>query len=319
MPNPKLETYKSKKTGVIYDYTDADAQSKIPSNASPSNKMATASDVASRVDWSSYAILGAVNLDNAVLTEFAHNGAVEKTSTGYRVYNTQADAWSHYRRWYKLPKNTDLKLSTSVTFTSGSGQILIKGGNTLTYSSATDITASATISASGNQELSFNSGNYEYICVILTCTTGTSASGNITYGDFDIKLASDTRTGWVAPAMTNRELTEQLPLGLLEMIKLTKLWGANNANNALDIDKINNVLGYMYRIQSGTALTGTEPSGIGNGYLLIGFSGINQTSELPQYGVQIAFGFGGDKIAFRRAGYNDAGAVWGAWKYLTLT
>lgn len=29
MPNPKLETYKNKATGTVYDFTDADAQSKI--------------------------------------------------------------------------------------------------------------------------------------------------------------------------------------------------------------------------------------------------------------------------------------------------
>ena len=62
MPNPKLETYKNKATGVVYDYTDADAQSKIPSGASSSNKMATASDVNAKVSWEFNAKTGVHNI-----------------------------------------------------------------------------------------------------------------------------------------------------------------------------------------------------------------------------------------------------------------
>ena len=152
MPNPKLETYKSKKTGTVYDYTDANAQSaitgmkdgtnidsfgdvetalgnkadassvtaiegKIPSSASSSNKLATASDVASRVDWSSYAKTGASNFNSypydlydrtnpftqATMTiTFKDKGVVNINGTA----NTNGDLDIHRR----VPNNDDSDL-----------------------------------------------------------------------------------------------------------------------------------------------------------------------------------------------------------------
>lgn len=86
-----------------------------------------------------------------------------------------------------------------------------------------------------------------------------------------------------------------------------------NAAN-LNIDTINNEVGYIYRIVVYNNPLGTQPIAIlgGNAYILIGFSAIN-SQQKPYYGVQIAFGFGGDKIAIRHAQYNSSGSTWGAW------
>lgn len=272
-----------------------------------------------RVDWENYAETGAVNMFNYEKWKGIHvqngtgnfiNNGVDLTSTANDCY-TGFDANNFPAKIYVNPGDK-IKLTWDLGAGSASGTVImfadgVPDSSTWVRVDNTEKKIDYTVPAGTS---------------FVTFRLGVATSGNVVHYKNIMVTRNEVPvdvTKYIPYAMTNRELTEQLPLGLLEMIKLTKLWGANNANNALDIDKINNGLGYMYRIQSGTALTGTEPSGIGNGYLVIGFSGINQTSELPQYGVQVAFGFGGDKIAFRRASYSDAGSAWGAWKYLTLT
>lgn len=60
---------------------------------------------------------------------------------------------------------------------------------------------------------------------------------------------------------------------------------------------------------------GTLPTTVlngGNGFLLIGFSGIY--NQQPLYGVQMAIGFSSNKIAIRNANYNASGSTWSAWR-----
>lgn len=83
----------------------------------------------------------------------------------------------------------------------------------------------------------------------------------------------------------------------------------------LNIDTINNQNGYIYRIHtSSSGNLGTQPTSIiqSNAYILIGFSAIN-SQQKPVYGVQIAFGFGTNKIAIRNTPYTTGGGSWGAW------
>ena len=98
-------------------------------------------------------------------------------------------------------------------------------------------------------------------------------------------------------------------------LRLDKVYG--DADNPINIDKINNNTGYIYRILVGEGFSGTSPHtviGGANSYLLLGYSVINAASQLPSYGVQIAFGFSGNIIAMRHASYAPAGNAWGAWE-----
>ena len=155
----------------------------------------------------------------------------------------------------------------------------------------------------------------------VTVRFGVATSGGVAhYKNIMIVSLHDKTTEYVPYAMTNRELTEEIiPLvsGILPQLYLNKLYGYD-ASNAINIDTIHKPYGYMIRvITTGSSFSGTAPSDMGNALLIIGFSAmINNGIE---FGVQIALGFGADKIAFRRAGYNASGGSWGAWKYITIS
>lgn len=86
------------------------------------------------------------------------------------------------------------------------------------------------------------------------------------------------------------------------------------ASSNINIDTITNEEGYIYRMITGSGALGTQPTSIigGNAYILIGFS-LMSSQQTPKYGVQIAFGFGENKIAIRHATYNASGGSWSAW------
>ena len=86
-----------------------------------------------------------------------------------------------------------------------------------------------------------------------------------------------------------------------------------------NIDTINNSHAYIYSVYDPGGGMGTIPNVGSNTFILIGLSAIVASNNLPLYGVQIAFGFGSDKIAVRHANYNTSGTAWGAWKYLTAS
>lgn len=83
---------------------------------------------------------------------------------------------------------------------------------------------------------------------------------------------------------------------------------------SFNIDTINVSDAYIMRIIAGTGALGTQPTTVlgGNAYILIGFSAI--TNNKPNYGVQLAIGFGANKIAIRNASYNASGGSWSAWR-----
>lgn len=98
----------------------------------------------------------------------------------------------------------------------------------------------------------------------------------------------------------------------LTSIFMDKVYGQNG--NSINIDRINNSKGYVYRVITGSDFSGTSPISViggGNSFLLMGFSQV--TNNLIQYGVQIAFGFGGTRIAIRNRNYVASGGEWEAW------
>lgn len=95
-------------------------------------------------------------------------------------------------------------------------------------------------------------------------------------------------------------------------VELNTVYGANNIKT-LNIDMIENNIGYILCCQN-NYLQGTLPTSVlgGNKFLLIGFSSL--INQKPRFGVQLAIGFGSNKIAIRNAQYTEGGGSWSAWR-----
>lgn len=95
-------------------------------------------------------------------------------------------------------------------------------------------------------------------------------------------------------------------------VELNTVYGANNIKT-LNIDTIENSIGYILCCQN-NYLQGTPPTSVlgGNKFLLIGFSSL--INQKPRFGVQLAIGFGSNKIAIRNAQYTEGGGSWSAWR-----
>lgn len=81
-----------------------------------------------------------------------------------------------------------------------------------------------------------------------------------------------------------------------------------------NIDEINNSNAYFIRCYA-SDLSGTLPITVlgGNSFILMGFSAITSNSKV-MYGIQLAIGFGSNKIAVRNADYKANGGSWNAWR-----
>lgn len=127
---------------------------------------------------------------------------------------------------------------------------------------------------------------------------------NATYNDF-VSYTGNTGRLNADVALLNNNIGQ---------VELNSLYGATTAKT-LNIDTINNDKGYILRCQTNT-LQGTLPTSAsligGNSFLLIGFSNI--VNQKPRYGIQIAFGFGSNKIAIRNAPYVEGGGNWTNWR-----
>lgn len=155
-------------------------------------------------------------------------------------------------------------------------------------------------------------------------------SSDVSYDNTTSKLSSDNVQGAIdelyCAANNYSEVNEALSNLQTKVANLeSKTNGLNfdktygDYGNSINIDTINNHSGYIYRVITGSQFSGTSPISLlgGNAFLLMGFSDINQSSNLPNYGVQIAIGFGSSNIAIRNVSYNTTGATWGAWKKIT--
>lgn len=156
----------------------------------------------------------------------------------------------------------------------------------------------ATVEQTGTASRAYAVG--EYLCyngLLYRVTVAIAAGGAITPG-------------------TNCESTTVVS-EMRRSVDLGYLFG--ESYSPIDIDKIGNYHGYMFRIVTGNGFSGTSPTSIlgGNAFLLIGFSHINPSNNLPIYGVQIAIGFQSNSIAIRNADYTESGKAWGAWKAIS--
>lgn len=155
----------------------------------------------------------------------------------------------------------------------------------------------------------------ESLNVVIAINNGTTISNaiikpmittnlNATYNDF-VPYTGNTGRLNADVALLNSNIGQ---------VELNSLYGATTAKT-LNIDTINNDKGYILRCQTNT-LQGTLPTSAsligGNSFLLIGFS--NMVNQKPRFGVQLAIGFGSNKIAIRNAQYTEGGGSWSGWR-----
>ena len=103
-----------------------------------------------------------------------------------------------------LPKNTLFRLKFGVNFTSGVGGIYVKGK--ATGGSNVDLN-SASFTADGTFDQTFDVSNYDQITLSFVCTNGSVTTGDVTFENLLLKLASDASDNVTDHAMTNLEIT----------------------------------------------------------------------------------------------------------------
>lgn len=132
---------------------------------------------------------------------------------------------------------------------------------------------------------------------------------NATYNDF-VPYTGNTGRLNADVALLKNNLDNRIDN--IGKVELNTVYGANNIKT-LNIDTIENSIGYILCCQN-NYLQGTPPTSVlgGNKFLLIGFSSL--INQKPRFGVQLAIGFGSNKIAIRNAQYTEGGGSWSAWR-----
>lgn len=155
-------------------------------------------------------VLGAKNLIRYNRVTGNNGGKYELTTTGIRVYNEVATAWSQsIIHDLKLPLNKQIKLTGSVEYVSGDCNIVIQGSTD--DSTFTNITSTGNKQSDFDLNVIFSTSTYTYYRLIILCnSSATAALGDVTVNDLMLRLASDTDDTYVPYAMTNREITDKI-------------------------------------------------------------------------------------------------------------
>lgn len=194
------------------DASDVTAiEGKIPSGASPSNKMATASDVASRVDWESYAKTGVHNFNNTKYETASDRYGVDWTANADGSVKANGTATGG-----DSANASDSSFGFIAPFT---GMVKLLGGadtqfyllpydwtdSARPYTDSTKTTRVTTVQY-GDTPLSFYMEKGHKYSIIARISTGKTVN-NVTIYPL-LTVLEDTNTEFTSPAMTNRELTE---------------------------------------------------------------------------------------------------------------
>lgn len=219
MPNPKLETYKNKATGTVYDYTDAAAQAAladildgtdIDSFSDVETALATKVDkvtgkglstndyddtekakVAGAFPRSEQAVLGAKNIG-----KYVNQSLVGDSTAGFNLVSGGSSLIA------KLEHNKDYIVKRK----SGQGDrfrvvLFINAPSVM----SPDTSASQAVFDNTKDEYTISSGNYNYAVFTYVSSSSTAISQDTA----EAMISFDG--GEYAPyAMTNRELTEKV-------------------------------------------------------------------------------------------------------------
>jgi hypothetical protein len=157
-----------------------------------------------KFDRSEQRVLGAKNLFNAYDPSTAANVTVTDNGRSINMLWATPTAWLN-RQWdVYLPKNTDFILYTRAEKTVGKSGVTVRAQDRSTqiYNAGTSDDAVKIY------KFTFNTGNNDFVNIVLNASTSTAEAGDVTYKDFMIRLASDPDDTYAPYAMTNRELTE---------------------------------------------------------------------------------------------------------------
>jgi hypothetical protein len=157
-----------------------------------------------KFDRSEQRVLGAKNLFNAYDPSTAANVTVTDNGRSINMLRATPTAWLN-RQWdVYLPKNTDFILYTRAEKTVGKSGVTVRAQDRSTqiYNAGTSDDAVKIY------KFTFNTGNNDFVNIVLNASTSTAEAGDVTYKDFMIRLASDPDDTYAPYAMTNRELTE---------------------------------------------------------------------------------------------------------------
>ena len=285
MPNPKLETYKNKETETVYDLTDAAAQAsiitiegKIPSGASSSNKMATASDITDI--WSANAVTGVHNLweiAKSVVSKTDHGVAftVNRNSSG-QVTSVEASRTS--------ADSTDSYLVFTESYDVSEPMILSgcpSGGGVDKYRlTAYNNSTQAYYHDDGNG-VEIPAGNY-----ILMFRYYKAFSSNITIYPM-LRLTTDTDQTFAPFAETNQQLTkskvdwesyaktgvhQMLPLSVdyIKALNSGRTWNGNSCTH--------NGVTFTINTDSKGNVTSITRTGTATGFAFLRISGLSSFS-----------------------------------------
>ena len=163
--------------------------------------------IADRMTYADNSILGAKNLDIPYNITVENNGLFQRISTGYRIYMSSANTYGRAFLYYKLPKNTAIKLTCNPTYSTGQAQILIKGTNS-NWASGVNLASAVTPSSGEAVSINFNTQNYEIVVIRLSASFDVSSQGDISYSNYMLTLADDTNSTFAEPSETNIQLTQ---------------------------------------------------------------------------------------------------------------
>ena len=190
-------------TDATEGYTKAEADNKFLAKSDAATDYLSKSDAASTYQAKTLAnVLGAKNFFNPAYKKGGTDPTVTNDGASIRIHNEVAGTFVGTFWYMDVEPNTDYVITTDLVVTSGIGRIKVEteGGTQIAITSGKD--------TSGAETLSFNSGNNTKLVVDAYVTWSASATGDITFNNFMVRLASDPDATWEPFAMTNRAITE---------------------------------------------------------------------------------------------------------------
>lgn len=249
------------------------------------------------------------NLLNPTLKTSSQNG-ITCTNNGDGTYTLNGKATSAFILALAIFKKRDNKKYKLIGTPSG--------GSSKTYNIYADST-SGFINENGEGAI-FNASDLTNGKIMFFVGSGVTVNNlvfkpmittnlNATYDDF-VPYTGDTGRLNADVALLRNNLNNRIDN--IGKVELNTVYGANNIKT-LNIDTIENSIGYILCCQN-NYLQGTPPTSVlgGNKFLLIGFS--SMINQKPRFGVQLAIGFGSNKIAIRNAQYTEGGGSWSVWR-----
>lgn len=234
MPNPKLETYKNKATGTVYDYTDAAAQAsiaaieaKIPDVASSENQLVTEAGLNNVLNFKEDKVPG-----KGLSTNDYDDTEKAKVAGAFSRSEQAVLGAKNF-----LPNNAVSKTNNGVTWTVDQNGVITANG-TAEGSNSTNVLTTQFLLKAGSYILSGAKSQYEFIQIymanspyteiardtgngalvnvatdilvnaIVAVSVGTTVNNSV-YKPM-LRLASDPDDTYVPYAMTNKELTEKV-------------------------------------------------------------------------------------------------------------